>query len=209
MWKRGKNSSQSSNRPCFSLVHQYIQRFNEVSGNKTAAIRRRSKTPGVMITQYSASLPEGKSTPDFQCKPVPVSVQEGKLAVFKAVVTGDPKPDVLWRRAKGTTTDKEKFQRKYDESTGEHILEIYKVTAAESDTYKCSAVNEYGKAVCTTTLSVIDETTAPADFRKLLRKSKEEKADGENDEKFWDALLNAERKDYEQSAKKTASQTYT
>uniref|UniRef100_A0A3B3BEC1 Immunoglobulin-like and fibronectin type III domain-containing protein 1 n=1 Tax=Oryzias melastigma TaxID=30732 RepID=A0A3B3BEC1_ORYME len=201
MWKRGKNSSQSSNRPCFSLVHQYIQRFNEVSGNKTAAIRRRSKTPGVMITQYSASLPEGKSTPDFQCKPVPVTVQEGKLAVFKAVVTGDPKPDVLWRRAKGTITDKEKFQRKYDESTGEHILEIYKVTSAESDTYKCSAVNEYGKAVCTTTLSVIDETTAPADFRKLLKKSKEERADGENDEKFWDALLNAERKDYEQICK--------
>uniref|UniRef100_A0A3P9HLV2 Ig-like domain-containing protein n=1 Tax=Oryzias latipes TaxID=8090 RepID=A0A3P9HLV2_ORYLA len=174
------------------------------------AIRRRSKTPGVMITQYSASLPEGKSTPDFQCKPVPVTIPEGKLAVFRAVVTGDPKPDVSWRRAKGTITDKEKFQRKYDESTGEHILEIYKVTATESDTYKCSAVNEYGKAVCTTTLSVIDvfrnvfilsETTTPADFRKLLKKSKEERAGGENDEKFWDALLNAERKDYERICK--------
>uniref|UniRef100_A0A3B3BFK3 Immunoglobulin like and fibronectin type III domain containing 1, tandem duplicate 2 n=1 Tax=Oryzias melastigma TaxID=30732 RepID=A0A3B3BFK3_ORYME len=180
-----------------------------LTSNFVTAIRRRSKTPGVMITQYSASLPEGKSTPDFQCKPVPVTVQEGKLAVFKAVVTGDPKPDVLWRRAKGTITDKEKFQRKYDESTGEHILEV------KSDTYKCSAVNEYGKAVCTTTLSVIDEclknmfialseTTAPADFRKLLKKRykiKEERADGENDEKFWDALLNAERKDYEQICK--------
>lgn len=31
--------------------------------------------------------------------------------------------------------------------------------------------------------------------------SKEERADGENDEKFWDALLNAERKDYEQICK--------
>ncbi|KAF6716003.1 Immunoglobulin-like and fibronectin type III domain-containing protein 1 [Oryzias melastigma] len=151
-----------------------------------------------MITQYSASLPEGKSTPDFQCKPVPVTVQEGKLAVFKAVVTGDPKPDVLWRRAKGTITDKEKFQRKYDESTGEHILEIYKVTSAESDTYKCSAVNEYGKAVCTTTLSVID---GKKKLNTFVCFSKEERADGENDEKFWDALLNAERKDYEQICK--------
>uniref|UniRef100_A0A3P9HLQ3 Immunoglobulin like and fibronectin type III domain containing 1, tandem duplicate 2 n=1 Tax=Oryzias latipes TaxID=8090 RepID=A0A3P9HLQ3_ORYLA len=159
-----------------------------------------------MITQYSASLPEGKSTPDFQCKPVPVTIPEGKLAVFRAVVTGDPKPDVSWRRAKGTITDKEKFQRKYDESTGEHILEIYKVTATESDTYKCSAVNEYGKAVCTTTLSVIDGKSLPQFFLyfflyKFLCFSKEERAGGENDEKFWDALLNAERKDYERICK--------
>uniref|UniRef100_A0A3P9J5R4 Immunoglobulin like and fibronectin type III domain containing 1, tandem duplicate 3 n=1 Tax=Oryzias latipes TaxID=8090 RepID=A0A3P9J5R4_ORYLA len=178
MWKREKNST---------------------------AIRRRSKTPGVMITQYSASLPEGKSTPDFQCKPVPVTIPEGKLAVFRAVVTGDPKPDVSWRRAKGTITDKEKFQRKYDESTGEHILEV--MTATESDTYKCSAVNEYGKAVCTTTLSVIDGKSLPQQFflyfflYKFLCFSKEERAGGENDEKFWDALLNAERKDYERICK--------
>uniref|UniRef100_A0A3P9L1D9 Immunoglobulin like and fibronectin type III domain containing 1, tandem duplicate 3 n=1 Tax=Oryzias latipes TaxID=8090 RepID=A0A3P9L1D9_ORYLA len=173
MWKREKNST---------------------------AIRRRSKTPGVMITQYSASLPEGKSTPDFQCKPVPVTIPEGKLAVFRAVVTGDPKPDVSWRRAKGTITDKEKFQRKFDESTGEHILEV--MTATESDTYKCSAVNEYGKAVCTTTLSVIDGKFFLYFFlHKFLCFSKEERAGGENDEKFWDALLNAERKDYEHICK--------
>lgn len=48
----------------------------------------------------------------------------GKLAVFKAVVTGDPKPEVSWRRSKGTISDKDKFQSKYDESTGEHILEV-------------------------------------------------------------------------------------
>lgn len=48
----------------------------------------------------------------------------GELAVFKAVVTGEPKPDVSWRRAKGAVTDKDKFQRTYNESTGEHILEV-------------------------------------------------------------------------------------
>lgn len=40
------------------------------------------------------------------------------------MVKGDPKPEVSWRRTKGTTSDKEKFQNKYDESTGEHILEV-------------------------------------------------------------------------------------
>lgn len=39
-------------------------------------------------------------------------------------MTGDPKPEVSWRRAKGTVSDKDKFQSKYDESTGEHILEV-------------------------------------------------------------------------------------
>ncbi|KAM4738379.1 immunoglobulin-like and fibronectin type III domain-containing protein 1 isoform 2-T2 [Anableps anableps] len=198
MWTRGKSSGQLATRSsCFSLVHQYILRFNEVSGSKSAAIRRISKTPGVMITQYTATLPEGKSTPDFQCKPLAVTVKEGNFAIFKAVVTGDPKPDVSWRRAKGNLADKEKFQRKYDESTGEHILEIHKVSAAESDTYKCYAVNEFGKAVCTTTLNVIDGSTNPEDFRKLLKKSKAQTAGGESDETFWNAMLNADKRDYE------------
>ncbi|XP_024860210.1 immunoglobulin-like and fibronectin type III domain-containing protein 1 isoform X2 [Kryptolebias marmoratus] len=197
MWKRTKNTGQSTTRPCFSIVHQYILHFNEVSGNKSAAIRRRSKTPGVMITQYTIRLPEGKSTPDFQCKPAPVTTQEGKLAVFKAVVTGNPKPDVSWRRTRGNLSDKDKFKQNYNESTGEYILEIHKVTAAETDTYKCYAVNEFGKAVCSTTLGVLDGSTNPEDFRKMLRKSKVEKANGDNNEKFWDAMLNADRRDYE------------
>ncbi|XP_043996431.1 immunoglobulin-like and fibronectin type III domain-containing protein 1 [Gambusia affinis] len=198
MWTRGRNSDQLATRSSrFSLVHQYILRFNEGSGNKSAAIRRRSKTPGVMITQYAVTLPEGKSTPDFQCKPMPVAVKEGHFAIFKAVVTGDPKPDVSWRRAKGNLADKEKFQRKYDESTGEHILEIHEVSAEEADTYKCYAVNECGKAVCTTTLSIIDASTIPEDFRKLLKKSKSQTAGGDNDETFWDAMMNADKRDYE------------
>uniref|UniRef100_A0A3P9DK09 Immunoglobulin-like and fibronectin type III domain-containing protein 1 n=1 Tax=Maylandia zebra TaxID=106582 RepID=A0A3P9DK09_9CICH len=178
MWKRGKSTGTTANRQ--------------------SAIRKRSKTSGVMITQYLVNMPEGKSTPDFQCKPVAVTIEKGKLAVFKAVVTGDPKPDVSWRRAKGTLSDKEKFQTKYDELTEEHILEVMSV--AETDTYKCFAANEYGKAVCTTTLTVTEgksSSTNPADFRKLLKKSKVERADGESDERFWDAMLKADRNDYE------------
>uniref|UniRef100_A0A3B5B0C1 Immunoglobulin-like and fibronectin type III domain-containing protein 1 n=1 Tax=Stegastes partitus TaxID=144197 RepID=A0A3B5B0C1_9TELE len=176
-----------------SFIYHKKQSLTEHSN---IGLRRRSKTPGVMITQYVVNLPEGKTTPDFKSKPAPITINEGKLAVFKALVTGDPKPEVSWRRAKGLILDKEKFQSKYDKSTGEYILEV------KTDTYKCHAVNEYGKAVCTTTLTVIEgkiylSSTNPADFRKLLKKSKVERADGESDEKFWDAMLNADRKDYE------------
>ncbi|KAG7221584.1 hypothetical protein INR49_017115 [Caranx melampygus] len=135
MWKRATNSGPSVRR---------------------TVIRRRSKITGVMITQYMVNLPEGKTTPDFQSKPDQVTIQEGKMAVFKAVVKGDPKPEVSWRRAKGHVLDKDKFQTKYDESTGEHILEICKVCTDDTDTYKCYAVNECGKAVCTTTLTVTE-----------------------------------------------------
>uniref|UniRef100_A0A3P8TSA2 Immunoglobulin like and fibronectin type III domain containing 1, tandem duplicate 1 n=1 Tax=Amphiprion percula TaxID=161767 RepID=A0A3P8TSA2_AMPPE len=169
-----------------------------------------SKTPGVMITQYVMNLPEGKSTPDFISKPTPLTIDEGKLAVFKAVVKGDPKPEVSWKRAKGNILEKQKFLSKYDESTGEYILEIHNVTGAETDTYKCHAVNEYGKAVWTTTLTVNEgkifiQHTLKHDCDHLffivhVRQSlllKVERADGESDEKFWDAMLDADRKDYE------------
>ncbi|XP_041800845.1 immunoglobulin-like and fibronectin type III domain-containing protein 1 [Chelmon rostratus] len=182
MWKRTKNTGPTASR--------------------RTLIRRRSKIPGVMITQDVVNIPEGKSLPDFQCKPMPTTIKEGKLAVFKAIVKGDPKPEVTWRRAKGTISDKDKFQTKYDESTGEYILEIHKVTSEETDTYKCYAANEYGKAVCTATLTVTEASTNPLDFRKLLRKSKVEEnqtkqEDGETDKRFWDAMLNADKKDYE------------
>uniref|UniRef100_A0A3P8TMU7 Immunoglobulin like and fibronectin type III domain containing 1, tandem duplicate 1 n=1 Tax=Amphiprion percula TaxID=161767 RepID=A0A3P8TMU7_AMPPE len=164
-----------------------------------------------MITQYVMNLPEGKSTPDFISKPTPLTIDEGKLAVFKAVVKGDPKPEVSWKRAKGNILEKQKFLSKYDESTGEYILEVSNsVIPHVTDTYKCHAVNEYGKAVWTTTLTVNEgkifiQHTLKHDCDHLffivhVRQSlllKVERADGESDEKFWDAMLDADRKDYE------------
>lgn len=40
------------------------------------------------------------------------------------MVTGEPAPEVSWRRTKGPISGKEKFQIKYDKATGEHILEV-------------------------------------------------------------------------------------
>uniref|UniRef100_A0AAY4E4Q8 Ig-like domain-containing protein n=1 Tax=Denticeps clupeoides TaxID=299321 RepID=A0AAY4E4Q8_9TELE len=177
-------------------------------------IKRRSKVPGVMITQYIEELPEGKTTPDFTRKPIALTIQEGKLAIFKAIVTGDPTPKVTWNRANGEINDPEKFQSKYDSVTNEHTLEMPKVTGDEADTYKCYATNEYGKAVCTVILNVIEvgfkkkkameasqaaPGTDPTELRKMLRKGrkKEEKKEGDIDENVWDILLSADKKDYE------------
>ncbi|XP_055021908.1 immunoglobulin-like and fibronectin type III domain-containing protein 1 [Boleophthalmus pectinirostris] len=195
MWKRP--NSGSTGRQGFSLVHRYIQHFNEVSGNKSAAIRRRSKIPGVTITQYVPHLPEGKTHPDFQCKPT--AVKEGKVAVFKAVVVGEPKPKVTWSRIKGNMSDKKKYQMKYDEATREHILEIFNISAEDDDTYKCIALNEFGKATCTAALHLTEVLSNPSDFRKLLRKTDDENQTGKyeaDEDRFWNAMLKADKKDY-------------
>nr|XP_046241212.1 immunoglobulin-like and fibronectin type III domain-containing protein 1 [Scatophagus argus] len=120
----------------------------------TVAIKKRSRVPGVMITQYVEQLPAGKSTPDFTRKPMSLTVQEGKKAFFKAMVSGEPAPVVTWERNEGKVDDSEKYKTRYDERAHEHILEILCVKPDQADSYKCFATNEYGRAVCNVTLNI-------------------------------------------------------
>ncbi|KAG7477825.1 hypothetical protein MATL_G00073710 [Megalops atlanticus] len=191
-------------------------KVTEYTADGQMIIRKRSKVPGVMITQYVEELPEGKSTPDFIRKPIALTIQEGKFAFFKAIVTGDPTPTVTWARNNGEVTDPEKYQCTYDPVSGEHMLQMPNVSTDHADTYKCYATNEFGKAVVTTTLNVIEvgfkkskalqeSRTAPREnatqFKKMLKpraeREKPEKKEGELDEKFWELLLSADKKDYE------------
>lgn len=180
------------------------------------AIKKRSKVPGVMITQFVQEIPAGKSHPDFSRKPIALTIQEGKFAFFKAIVTGDPTPTVTWARNNGDTSNPERYIVSYDPILGEHQLQMPNVGVDQADTYKCFASNEYGRAVVTVTLNVIEvgfkkskamqdsrieqREKAAADLKKNLRtraEQKEKKKDGEVDEKFWELLLSADKKDYE------------
>uniref|UniRef100_A0A671YRG4 Immunoglobulin like and fibronectin type III domain containing 1, tandem duplicate 3 n=1 Tax=Sparus aurata TaxID=8175 RepID=A0A671YRG4_SPAAU len=164
-------------------------------------IRKRSRVPGVMITQYVEELPEGMTTPDFTRKPIAITIQEGKMVIFRAVITGIPAPTVTWMRNNGEI-DEEKFKIIFDASSGEHQLQMPAVTVDHADTYKCYARNEYGKAVVTAALNVIEAIRdTPEDFKKALKhkvdmEHKEEKKP-EIDDKFWELLLSADKKDYE------------
>uniref|UniRef100_A0A8C9S9C4 Immunoglobulin like and fibronectin type III domain containing 1, tandem duplicate 2 n=1 Tax=Scleropages formosus TaxID=113540 RepID=A0A8C9S9C4_SCLFO len=168
-----------------------------------------------MITQYVEQLPKGKSAPDITRKPVSLTINEGKMAIFRTVVTGDPTPTVTWRRNNGDLTDPEKYHAKYDDRTGENILEIPNVSVDEADTYKCFATNEFGKATCNVILNVTEgKNTAtqreycakqcclyvPYDnpsHRTVSKKKPPPKKEGEVDPQFWELLLSADRKDYE------------
>ncbi|XP_029907362.1 immunoglobulin-like and fibronectin type III domain-containing protein 1 [Myripristis murdjan] len=180
-------------------------------------IKKRSRVPGVMITQFVEELPEGMTTPDFTRKPIALTIQEGKVAIFRAIVCGNPKPTVTWVRNNGELDDPERYKMTFDTSSGEYQLQMPDVCVDQADTYKCFASNEYGKAVVTATLNVIEvgykksramqqSRTAiretPEDFKKALKNkieldAKEENKEGEIDERFWELLLSAEKKDYE------------
>uniref|UniRef100_A0A3P8UAB0 Immunoglobulin like and fibronectin type III domain containing 1, tandem duplicate 2 n=1 Tax=Amphiprion percula TaxID=161767 RepID=A0A3P8UAB0_AMPPE len=157
---------------------------------------KRSRVPGVTITQFVDPLPAGKSTPDFARKPMNVTAQEGKKAVFKAMVSGEPAPTVTWGRNKGEVEDPQTYKIKYDERAREHILEIHKVKPIHADTYKCFVTNEYGKAVSTATLTVL---TGEIYYEKVVTRKKQlpPKKEGEIDPKLWELLLSAPKKDYE------------
>uniref|UniRef100_A0A3P9PA28 Immunoglobulin-like and fibronectin type III domain-containing protein 1 n=1 Tax=Poecilia reticulata TaxID=8081 RepID=A0A3P9PA28_POERE len=147
------------------------------------AIKKRSRVPGVTITQFVEHLPAGKSTPDFARKPMTTTVQEGKKAFFKAMVSGEPPPTVTWVRNKGEMDDQEKYSTRYDERAREHVLEIVNVKPEQADNYKCFATNEYGQAACAVTLNVVEG------FKK--------KPQNEIDPKLLELLLSAPKKDYE------------
>ncbi|XP_054906429.1 immunoglobulin-like and fibronectin type III domain-containing protein 1 [Poeciliopsis prolifica] len=183
----------------------------------SVAIKKRSRVPGVMITQFVERLPAGKSTPDFTRKPMTTTAQEGKKAFFKAMVSGEPPPTVTWARNKGEMDDQEKYSTRYDERAHEHVLEIVNIKLEQADNYKCFATNEYGQAVCAVTLNVVEafkkkpqnatgsNGQATQDFRSMLKKTTvvtrkkqlPQQKEGEIDPKLLELLLSAPKKDYE------------
>uniref|UniRef100_A0A3B1J3U6 Immunoglobulin like and fibronectin type III domain containing 1, tandem duplicate 3 n=1 Tax=Astyanax mexicanus TaxID=7994 RepID=A0A3B1J3U6_ASTMX len=162
--------------------------------------RKKSSVPGVMITQYVEQVPAGKSHPDFTRKPIALTIQEGKFAFFKAIITGDPKPDVKWTRNNGDMSDTERYIVSYDPIQEEHQLQMPNVSVDQADTYKCFAENEFGRAVVTATLNVIEigfKKSKALQEARTADRPKEERKEGEVDERFWELLLSADKKDYE------------
>ncbi|KAI5109120.1 immunoglobulin-like and fibronectin type III domain containing 1, tandem duplicate 1 isoform X3, partial [Silurus meridionalis] len=166
-----------------------------------------------MITQFVEEVPQGKCHPDFSRKPIALTIQEGKLAIFKAIITGDPTPTVRWTRNNGDISDTEKYLIVYEPVTGEHQLQMPNVAVDQADTYKCLAENEFGRAIVTATLNVIEigfkkskelqESRTDTGYICVTlcayrtNRPKEEQKDGEVDERFWELLLSADKKDYE------------
>uniref|UniRef100_G3VBF6 Immunoglobulin-like and fibronectin type III domain-containing protein 1 n=1 Tax=Sarcophilus harrisii TaxID=9305 RepID=G3VBF6_SARHA len=175
-------------------------------------MRGRYSIPGVTIRQLVDEIPEGCSTPDFERKPITMALPEGKNAIFRAMVSGEPRPEVQWYRSNGDLSDPNKY--KISQSGGsEHVLQINKLTGDDTDIYRCIAVNAYGEAMCSARLTVIEvgfrknrkRHNEPQEGRLLCGKiflecyeapppPPEKKMDPEQ---VWQLLMNSDRKDYE------------
>ncbi|XP_053943752.1 immunoglobulin-like and fibronectin type III domain-containing protein 1 isoform X2 [Cuculus canorus] len=186
-----------------------------MTGHQAVKSFKKSSVPGVIITPFVDEIPEGCSTPDFEKKPITLTLQEGKNAIFRAVVKGVPAPEVKWTRTRGGMDDPDKYQAFFNDVTNEFILQINKPTVDDSDLYRCFAVNEYGEAACSAGLRIIQVgfkrkskyvPVHPADelkkklqeFRKLLRKrAPAPKPKPLDKEAVWQLLLHADKRDYE------------
>ncbi|XP_037066939.1 LOW QUALITY PROTEIN: immunoglobulin-like and fibronectin type III domain-containing protein 1 [Peromyscus leucopus] len=176
---------------------------------------KKSSIPGVSIRQLVDEIPEGCSTPDFKQKPVTLALPEGKNAIFRAVVCGEPRPEVHWQNTKGDLSNSSKYQISSAPDSKEHVLQINKLTGEDSDLYRCTAVNAFGEATCSVRLTVIevgfrknrkrqkepqeDLRTELKDFRKMLKKRTPPPAPDKKMEsaQVWQLLMTADRKDYE------------
>ncbi|XP_048354062.1 immunoglobulin-like and fibronectin type III domain-containing protein 1 isoform X22 [Sphaerodactylus townsendi] len=187
-----------------------------MAGQRRVQSVKKSSVPGVTITQFVEDIPKGCSTPDFERKPITLTLQEGKNAIFRAVVKGEPKPEVVWKRNNTSIDDPQKYQITFSPASNEFILQINKITADDADLYRCTAVNEYGEATCTAGLKIIQvgfkKKTKEAssarqgdlkkeiqDFRKTLKKRAPSVLPKKelDSEQVWQLLLHADKKDYE------------
>ncbi|XP_037662149.1 immunoglobulin-like and fibronectin type III domain-containing protein 1 [Choloepus didactylus] len=181
---------------------------------------KKSSLPGVSVRQLVEEIPEGCSPPDFEQKPIPLALQEGRNAIFRAVVCGEPKPEVHWHCTKGNLSDSSKYQMSSTPGSKEHMLQINKLTGEDTDLFRCTAVNMYGEAVCSARLTVIevgfrksrkrhqepqeDLRKELMDFRNMLKKRAPPPAPKKqmDSEQVWQLLMTADRKDYEQICRK-------
>ncbi|XP_036211081.1 immunoglobulin-like and fibronectin type III domain-containing protein 1 [Myotis myotis] len=173
------------------------------------------KKHGVTTRQLVDKVPEGCSLPDFEQKPVTMALAEGRNAILRAVVCGEPAPQVRWQSSQGDLSNSSKYQLLSAPGSREHALQINKLTGEDTDKYYCVAVNPYGEAVCSARLTVIEvgfrkkrkRNTEPQedlskelmDLRRMLRKRwvappPKKKMDPEQ---VWQLLMSADRKDYE------------
>lgn len=71
------------------MVFHFLQTLSSLTFNfpmPTVGIKKKSRVPGVMITQFIETLPEGKSHPDFSRKPIALTIQEGRTNTSKGII---------------------------------------------------------------------------------------------------------------------------
>lgn len=89
----------------------------------------------------------------------PTKAIEGQNVQFRAVVRGNPMPDVRWFYLDDEISDSEDFTFEYNRDTGECILTIANVLEEDTGKYTILAENSIGRTMCSTDLRVLSLPT--------------------------------------------------
>ncbi|XP_062919297.1 immunoglobulin superfamily member 22-like [Mobula hypostoma] len=152
------------------------------------------------VVTHSFEIPAGESIPEFDEKPNSCVVSEGKDAIFKARVSGNPKPKVTWKRGSGMPI-KEGAKIFFDSITKENVLKLDNVTPDDEDAYKCIASNIHADCTYVISLTVTESQDKQVNFRTMLKKrstpAPKEERKVPDEKEMWEILMKADKKDYE------------
>ncbi len=83
---------------------------------------------------------------------------QGHDAFFRAVVTGNPVPEVFWTKKGKHLPNSEKYEYHYEAESGQITLTIRDLGPGDEGQYSCTASNDYGSL--TATLNVNPDVNA-------------------------------------------------
>jgi len=85
----------------------------------------------------------------------PCVVVEGDSCTFRAVVKGDPQPEVEWLKEKVELQMADRHRAAYDVQTGVCSLVLNNCQQSDTGVYSCRAGNVCGRATCTANVVVV------------------------------------------------------
>ncbi|XP_068507420.1 roundabout homolog 2 isoform X7 [Syngnathus scovelli] len=99
--------------------------------------------------------------PSFIRRPINQVVLEDETVEFRCQVTGDPQPNVRWRKD-DVDVPRGRYEIKYDKD--DYVLRVRKASVADEGTFSCTAENRVGKLEASATLTVREGRVAPPQF---------------------------------------------
>ncbi|XP_059829909.1 immunoglobulin superfamily member 22-like [Hypanus sabinus] len=177
----------------------HVSTFTSEEGQQVQ--RKSSVTQQTLsVVTHSVEIPPGESIPEFDEKPNSSVVSEGKDAIFKAKVSGNPKPKVAWKRGSGKPI-KEGAKIFFDSITKENVLKLDNVTPDDEDAYRCIASNIHADCIYIISLTVTESQDKQVNFRTMLKKrsapAPKEERKVPDEKEMWEILMKADKKDYE------------
>ncbi|KAG8125722.1 hypothetical protein E2320_020886 [Naja naja] len=133
----------------------------------TSSSKSSSSVESFSMVSHSVEIPAGDSIPEFMVKPQPLTAPEGDKAIFRAKVTGNPKPHVTWKRESGLPL-KEGSKVFFDSINKEYVLKLENLTGGDADLYKCIVSNRHADIIYTVSLVITEGAPTSKKVKKVI-----------------------------------------